>query len=196
MVLRTKSSFVTYSGISCYLPASIKLWQANWLACNHVISHRSWLSYDKKIKDRVESRCTSRLQNCFSGILLVCPLLCTGFKLSLVVRWQQNCCKLVLYVKAKKEADHSILVGSRITKQGKLHMRHLLGDHKRRRSVNPSARILETYIEDIKGSSHIFSPHSLNNTFISQSCILEAASCVEMVDRTYILRPGNSMRNL
>lgn len=160
------------------------------------MSHRSWLSYHKKIKDRVESRCTSRLQNCFSGILLVCPLLCTGFKLSLVVRWQQNCCKLVLYVKAKKEADHSILVGSRITKQGKLHTRHLLGDHKRCRSLYPSARILEAYIEDMKGSSHIFSPDSLNNTFISQSRILEAASCVEMVDRTYILRPGNSMRNL
>lgn len=98
--------------------------------------------------------------------------------------------------RAKKETDHSILVGSRITKQGKLHMGLLLGHHMRHRSLHPSARIFEAYIEDLTGSGHIFSPDSLNNTFISQSRILGAASCVEIVDRMYILRTGNSVRNL
>lgn len=72
----------------------------------------------------------------------------------------------------------------------------LLGDHMRHRFLHSSARILEAYVEDLTGSGHIFSADSLNNTFISQSRILEAASCVEMVDRMYILRTGNSIRNL
>lgn len=44
------------------------------------------------------------------------------------------------------------------------------------RSLHPSARIVKVYIEALTGCSCIHSPAGLNNTLLSQGCVLENGS--------------------
>ena len=46
------------------------------------------------------------------------------------------------------------------------------------RSLHQATRSLEVYIEVLTGFSHVFSPHSLNNTILSQGYVLEMAPTV------------------
>ena len=52
------------------------------------------------------------------------------------------------------------------------------------------ARILKVYIEALTGFSHIFNPDSLNNTLLSQGCILGVSPTVGMVGGMCIPRAG------
>lgn len=83
----------------------------------------------------------------------------------------------------KKGADKSRLVGNIYNKQGNLHLTLALDSCKMSRSLPPATRILKVYIEALPGFSHVFSPDDLNNTFFSQSFILENSSFFEMVGR-------------
>lgn len=58
------------------------------------------------------------------------------------------------------------------------------------RSLHPPPKILEVYIEALKGLSHIYCLDGLNSTLLSRSCVLEQGSQVGMVGGTYIPRPG------
>lgn len=48
----------------------------------------------------------------------------------------------------------------------------VLGGYKTSRSLHPSPRILNVYIEALAGFSHVYCPDDLNNTSLSQVCIL------------------------
>ena len=63
-------------------------------------------------------------------------------------------------------------------KQRKLHMKFVLGSCKLSRSAYLlPARMLKVYIETLPGfSQHVSCPGGLNNTLLSQSCILESSS--------------------
>ena len=52
-------------------------------------------------------------------------------------------------------------------------MRLVLSGHKVSRSLHPSARILNVYVEALTGFSHLYRPDDLNNTLVSQGCMLE-----------------------
>jgi len=96
----------------------------------------------------------------------------------------------------RKEADHPTLGGGSFNKQGKLHIRLVLGGRKMSRSLHLPTRILRVYIEALMGFSHIQSPDGLNNTFLSQGYILEMAPTMGRVSRTYIPRRGERLRSL
>lgn len=50
------------------------------------------------------------------------------------------------------------------------------------------ARILEVYVEDLIGVSHVHHPDGLHNTLLSQGCALETAPAGGTVGRVYIPR--------
>ena len=64
------------------------------------------------------------------------------------------------------------MVGCRFNKQGNLHMRLVLGNHKVSRPPHLPARILKVYTEALTGFSHIYHPHGLNTTLLSEGCVL------------------------
>ena len=77
--------------------------------------------------------------------------------------------------KPEKKADHSRLVG--FNKQGNLLMRHVLGGHKTSKSLYPTTGILNVYMDALNRFSHVYSLDGLNNTLLSQGCILEGLLC-------------------
>lgn len=96
----------------------------------------------------------------------------------------------------RKEADHPALGGGSFNKQGKLHIRLVLGGCKMSRSLHLPTRVLRVYIEALMGFSHIQSPDGLNNILFSQGYILEMAPTMGTVSRTYIPRRGERLRSL
>ena len=100
----------------------------------------------------------------------------------------------------KKEAGHSRFVGGRFNNQGNFCLRLVLGSCKMDRSPDPLPRILKVYVEAL--IHHISHLDGLNNTLISQGCVLENGFTVEAVSRMYIPRtevrslqlPGSSWR--
>ena len=78
--------------------------------------------------------------------------------------------------KTEQEADYSRLVGGRFNKQGNLLRRLASGGHKTSGSPHPLARILHVCIKALTGFSHIYHPDGLNNTLLSQGCVLENSS--------------------
>lgn len=78
----------------------------------------------------------------------------------------------------RKDADHSRFIGVRFNKQGKLHARVVLGTHKTSRSLNPPDRILKVYMEVLTGFRHVYYKDAVNNTCLSQGCILETSPSV------------------
>lgn len=76
----------------------------------------------------------------------------------------------------KEEADQSRLVSGSFNKQGTLCMRLVLGSHKTGRTSQPPTRFLKVYIEALMGFSHVYSPSGLNDTVISEDCVLENSS--------------------
>ena len=53
----------------------------------------------------------------------------------------------------------------------------------------------EKFTETLMGISHVFSPECLNNTLLTQGCVLERYASVGTVDRTHILRTGEEGRH-
>lgn len=72
----------------------------------------------------------------------------------------------------KKKAVHSRWVGCRFNKQGNLLMKLVLGNPRMSRSPHSSTRILKVYEEALTGFSDIHSPDGLNDTLLSQDCVL------------------------
>ena len=56
-------------------------------------------------------------------------------------------------------------------------------------------RILRIYIQALTEFSHLASPDGLNNTLLSQGCVLEVAVSVETLGRMYIPRTGEGVRS-
>ena len=78
--------------------------------------------------------------------------------------------------RVKTKADHFRWVGGRFNKQGNLHTELVLHCCKRKRSTHLPTRILKIYIEVLKGFSHVRHQDGLNNTPLSQGCVLESSS--------------------
>ena len=87
------------------------------------------------------------------------------------------------WVRPKKEANHSTLVGGSFGKQGNLHTRLALGGCKMSRAPQPPTRILGFYTEALTGSSHVFHPDGPNNALLSQGCVLYVAPGAGKVGR-------------
>ena len=90
---------------------------------------------------------------------------------------------------------HTRLVGGKFNKQENLHTRLVLGGCKMSRSLHPPARILKDYIEALPGFSHLFSPDVLNNTLLSQVCVLGTAPNMGKARRRHIPRIGEQVRS-
>ena len=76
-----------------------------------------------------------------------------------------------------KERGRPLQMGRwELTEQGNLYLRLVLSSHQMNTSLHPSARIFKVYVEALTGCSHIYCPDDLNNTLISQGCILENGS--------------------
>lgn len=73
----------------------------------------------------------------------------------------------------KKEADPSRLVNDRFNKQGDLYTKFILGGLKRSRFLHLPTRILKVYIAALSEFRHMRHPDGLNNTLLSQGCVLE-----------------------
>lgn len=86
----------------------------------------------------------------------------------------------------EKRDGHSRLAGDNFNKQGNSHSRLVLSSHKVSRSPHPPARILKFTQRPQQDPVHISSPDGLNNTLLSQSCILEMAPSAGTVGNTYI----------
>ena len=71
-----------------------------------------------------------------------------------------------------------------------------MGSRNMSTSPPPSARSLKVYMEALTGFKHVFSPDGLNNTLLSQGCVLEEAAGVGIVGRMYIPRTGEAVRSL
>ena len=116
--------------------------------------------------------------------------------------WLTNCwfIKWTPYAESrerpKKEADHSRLVDGKFNKQGSLHTRLVLGNCKMSRSPHPPTRILNVYTEALTGLSHEYCPDDLNNTLLSQACVLEMALAMGTVGEAYIPKTGEGVRSL
>lgn len=52
----------------------------------------------------------------------------------------------------------------------------------------PPNRIIKVYIEALAGFSYVYCPGGLNNTLLSQGCVLDKAPTVGMVGRMHMLR--------
>ena len=65
-----------------------------------------------------------------------------------------------------------------------------MGRYKVNRPPYLPARILKFDIEALLGFSHVVSPDGLNNTLISQDCILETSPTTGTMGRIYITRTG------
>lgn len=65
------------------------------------------------------------------------------------------------------KADHSILVGGRFKKEGKLHMKLILDSHKTSRFLHLPTKILKVYVEVLTGFSPLSHPDVLKNTLLS-----------------------------
>ena len=63
-------------------------------------------------------------------------------------------------------------MGGRFNKEGNLTML-AMGGCKMSSSLHLPPRILKVYTEALTGFSHAYSPDGLNNTILSQSCVLE-----------------------
>ena len=90
----------------------------------------------------------------------------------------------------KKEAGWPILEGGSFNEQGNFLKRLDLGSPKTSRFLRPPTRILKVSIEASNGFGHILSPISLNTTFLSQGCILRAASGSQEGKQKHIPRTG------
>lgn len=88
----------------------------------------------------------------------------------------------------KKEADYSRWVGGRFNKQEDTLRRLIMGDHKMSRSLHSPSRTFLVDIASLMGFHYVYHPDSVNNTLLSQSCVLEVAPSTG--DRTHILRIG------
>ena len=112
----------------------------------------------------------------------------------------QLVCKLVPKHRGKgetKERGRPLQTGSgSFNKQGNLHMRLDLCDHKTCRSLPPPTRILKVYIETLTGFSHTFS-QMVSTTNLNKS-LKDTAPCVGLVGRRYIarVRAGVGVRSL
>ena len=62
----------------------------------------------------------------------------------------------------------------------------LLSGYKTSWSLHPATKIFKVSLEALTEYSDIFSPHSLNNTLLSQSCISQITPTLEMLGSTYI----------
>ena len=69
-------------------------------------------------------------------------------------------------------------------------MRLVLGSCKTSKFVHLPARILKVSMEALTGLSHTYHPDGLNNTVLSQGCVLETAG------RMCIPRTGEGVRSL
>lgn len=101
-----------------------------------------------------------------------------------------------MYVKRKKEADHSRLIGGMFNKQRNAHVRLILDSCNMSRSLHLSTRILRGCGEALNVFSHIFSPGGLTNALLSQSYVLITVPTVGTVDRVYVLRTREKVRGL
>lgn len=72
--------------------------------------------------------------------------------------------------RGSEEAGHSRLVGGSLTSKGTYPTRLVLG-----RSPHPPARVLTVYTEALPGFRHVYHPHGLHGTLLSQACVLETA---------------------
>ena len=81
----------------------------------------------------------------------------------------------------EERGSHSRWVGGQGNKQTNLHMRLVLGSSKMSRSLHPPARICKVYAEALAGFSHISSPDGVDNTLLSQGCVLGTALIVGTV---------------
>lgn len=91
----------------------------------------------------------------------------------------QNFRKLLLLQSKErweKEADHCRLVGGRLNKQEKLHMKLVLSGHKMNRSLYLPVKILKVDIEALTRFSHIYHPGGLNSTLLFEGWILKNGS--------------------
>lgn len=79
-------------------------------------------------------------------------------------------------VRQKKEAGHSTWVGGNFNKQEKLSRRLVSGSHRTSRSPHPPTRIWKVYVEGLMGFDHRYNPEDLNNTLLSQGCVLSNSS--------------------
>lgn len=84
----------------------------------------------------------------------------------------------------KKEAGHSRLAGGSFNKQGSLHTRLVLGNHRRGMSPHLPTRIFKFYIEALTGFSHAYHPH-----YPTIHSSLKAV-CTGIVGGTYIPKTG------
>ena len=78
--------------------------------------------------------------------------------------------------------------GGRFNKQRSLHTRLVLDSSKTTRSPHSPARILKVHIEALAVFSHVCCPDALNNTLLSQVCVLGTAPTVGTEGRVYIPR--------
>lgn len=85
----------------------------------------------------------------------------------------------------KKEAAYSRLVGTQFNKQGNVHTGACLGKPGESRSLHPSAKMLNIYIEALIVFSHGSSPDGPNNTLLSLGASLKMALAVRTVGRRF-----------
>lgn len=90
----------------------------------------------------------------------------------------------------KKEGNHARLVGGRIHKPGNLHMRLLLGDCKRGRSLHLLTRIFKVYIQALPEFSLVYHPDGFNSNLLSHGCVSRAASSLGKASGMQITRTG------
>ena len=76
------------------------------------------------------------------------------------------------------------------------YMRLIWGSWKTNRSPYPPTRILKLYIEPLTWLSHLFTPHGLNNTLLSQGYVLETGPTAGTGGRMYIPRTGEAVWSL
>lgn len=69
----------------------------------------------------------------------------------------------------QRKRQNPRLVGGRLSKQGNLHTRLILGDCKTSSSSHTPARIFNVCIEAFTGFKHIYGPNGLNNTLLAFS---------------------------
>lgn len=92
-----------------------------------------------------------------------------------------------------KKTDHSRLVGGRFSKGT---FKACLEWPRDAYISTPTTRILEVYIKALTGFSHIFHADGLNNTLVSQGCVLEAAFNAGKAGRTHISSIQERVRSL
>lgn len=79
-------------------------------------------------------------------------------------------------------------MGGGFHNQGSLTRRLVFHSLKTSRSQNPPTRILEIYVKDFMGFSHIYQPEGLNNTSLSQGYVLQMAWAMRMMGGSCIPR--------